>query len=42
MQKMVKIALSFEQAGFRNIIGMMQHALMKLNPFVKCNFRTLR
>ena len=38
MQKMVKIALSFEQAGFRNTIGMMQHALMKLNQFVKCDF----
>ena len=37
MQKMVKIALSFEQAGFRNTIGMMQHALMKLNQFVKCD-----
>ena len=39
MQKMVKIALSFEQAGFRNTIGMMQHAPMKLNQFVKCDFR---
>ena len=38
MQKRVKIALSFEQAGFRNTIGMMQHAPMKLNQFVKCDF----
>jgi hypothetical protein len=38
MQKRVKIALSFEQAGFRKTIGMMQHAPTKLNQFVKCDF----
>ena len=38
MQKRVKIALGFEQTGFRNTIGMMQHAPTKLNQFVKCDF----